>query len=156
MYHLAMRFLANHHDTEDLLIIAFSKVFDKIETFEFRGENSLKKWIKTIVINESIRFLEQKKALHLVEDYVFIENEIHSEVEPLSLDTEEAYTIIENMPAGYRTVFNLYAIEGFTHSEISQMLNITQSTSKSQLCKARNYIIAKLKKTTPYGIPKYG
>jgi RNA polymerase sigma-70 factor, ECF subfamily len=154
MYNLGMRFLANHHDTEDVLIIAFSKVFDKIGNFEYRGENSLKKWIKTIVINESIRFLEQKKALQLVEDYLFVENETIEE-EMITIDTEQAYKIIENMPPGYRTVFNLFAIEGYSHEEISGILNITQSTSKSQLCKARNYIITKLKKHNPYGIPKY-
>lgn len=149
-----MRFLANHHDTEDVMIIVFSKVFDRIESFEYRGNDSLKKWIKTIAINESIRFLEHKKPLHLVENETIIENEMAIKEDITSIDPEEAYAIIESMPPGYRTVFNLYAIEGYTHREISQMLNITGSTSKSQLCKARNFIIEKLKKSQTYGAQK--
>ena len=146
MFNLGMRFLANHHDTEDILIIAFTKVFRKIEDFEYRGDNSLQKWIKTIVINEAIRFLKQKKELFLFESLSCIEIEPPAYFNEVSLDTEEAYAIIESMPTGYRTIFNMYAIEGYTHQEISEMLQITQSTSKSQLCKARNYIITKLKK----------
>ncbi len=156
MYNLVMRFLANHHDSEDVLIIAFSKVFDNIEHFEYRGDNSLKKWIKTIAINESIRFLEHKKPLHLLDDPVTMEKELTVDEENASLDIEEAYAIIEQMPVGYRTVFNLYAIEGFSHQEISEMLNIALSTSKSQLCKARNYIIEKLKKLPTYGTQQIG
>jgi RNA polymerase sigma-70 factor (ECF subfamily) len=156
MYNLGMRLLANHHDTEDVLIIAFTRVFDKIGSFEYRGDNSLKKWVKTIVINEAIRFLELKKDLLLVESSVVLENDMYVEEGLVLLNTDEAYRIIENMPAGYRTVFNLYAIEGYTHQEVAEMLNITQSTSKSQLCKARNYIITQLKKNNSYGIPKFG
>lgn len=156
MFNLGMRLLANHHDTEDVLIIAFTKVFDKIEYFEYRGDNSLQKWIKTIIINEAIRFLEQKKELILLENLIMVECETLPYDGQISFDTEQAYTIIENMPAGYRTVFNLYAIEGYSHQEISELLQISQSTSKSQLCKARNHIITKLKNLNPYGITKIG
>lgn len=156
MFNLGMRLLTNHHDTEDVLIIAFTKVFDKIEDFEYRGDKSLQKWIKTIIINESIRFLEQKKELILLENPIMAECEALPYDGQISFDTEQAYSIIENMPAGYRTIFNLFAIEGYTHQEISGLLQITISTSKSQLCKARNHIITKLKNLNPYGITKIG
>jgi len=151
MYHLAMRFLANRHDSEDVLIIAFTKVFDKISCFEYRGENSLKKWIKTIVINESIRFLDQRKELQLVEDHLVLERELPIENEALAIDTEEVYSIIENMPVGYRTVFNLYAIEGYKHKEIAKKLEIDVNTSKSQYSRAKKQIqekLGELKKVT--------
>ncbi len=69
-----------------------------------------------------------------------------------TIDVEEVYLILESMPVGYRTVFNLFALEGFAHKEIASMLNISENTSKSQLNKARNYIINKLEKKIKYGI----
>lgn len=151
-YHLAMRYVANHHDTEDVLINAFSRVFKKIDQFEWRGEGSLYKWIKTIVINESIRFLNQTRILKYHDDlnYLNFKNSWDAEVD--IIDVEEVYQILEVMPAGYRTVFNLYAIEGYSHKEVAEMLRISESTSKSQLFKARNYIIDKLDKKEKYGI----
>jgi RNA polymerase sigma-70 factor, ECF subfamily len=151
-YHVAMRYLANHHDTEDILIISFSKIFNKLDQFEYRGEGSLLKWIKTIVINESLRFLGQKKQLKYEEDSEILQLNIPVVSEIEIIDTEEVYQILENMPAGYRTVFNLFALEGFSHKEIAEMLKISESTSKSQLNKARNYIIQKLKIPNEYGV----
>ena len=137
---------------EDALIVSFTKVFDNIHRFEFRGENSLDKWIKTIVINESIRLLNKKNRIIYNEDMEEYEKyTIDSSQDLDSVDTEQVYRIIENMPAGYRVVFNLYAIEGYTHKEISELLDISENTSKSQLRKARMYIIDKMNKTQNYG-----
>ncbi|CAN5226615.1 sigma-70 family RNA polymerase sigma factor [soil metagenome] len=150
-YHVAMRYLANHHDTEDVLIISFSKIFNHINKFEYRGEGSLLRWIKTIVINESLRFLSQKKKLKYEEENEGLYfNSMVAEID--TIDVEEVYLILESMPVGYRTVFNLFALEGFAHKEIASMLNISENTSKSQLNKARNYIINKLEKKIKYGI----
>lgn len=150
-----MRFMANHHDAEDVLSIAFVKVFRKIETFEYRGEGSLKKWIKTIVINESIRYIKQKKDLRYENDPLFFETEMHTgtDLYPADLDVDKVYQIISEMPVGYRTVFNLYAIEGYSHQEIADLLKISEGTSKSQLSKARNHIIHQLKKFEVYAKP---
>ncbi len=143
-YRLAMRYLANHHDTEDVLSISFTKVFKHIGNFEDRGEGSLHKWINTIVINESIRFLKSKKALLFQEDE---DVEACGIVPDLDiLDAEEVYQILEEMPKGYRTVFNLFAIEGYSHKEIADLLQISENTSKSQLSKSRNYLIQKISK----------
>lgn len=152
IYHLAMRYLANHHDTEDVLIISFSKVFNKMHLFEYRGEGSLLKWVKTIVINEALRFLGQKKQVRYEEDSEILQLNIPIASEIDTIDPEEVYQILEKMPAGYRTVFNLFALEGYSHKEIAEMLMISESTSKSQLNKARNYIIQRLEIQSRYGV----
>ncbi|MBN1182330.1 MAG: sigma-70 family RNA polymerase sigma factor [Bacteroidales bacterium] len=151
MYHTAMRYLANHHDTEDVLANAFIRVFNNLINYEFRGEGSLEKWIKTIVINESLRFFQKKKPIAYQEDF-HDDNESTSYSETIQeIDTELIYQIIENMPEGYRTVFNLFAIEGYSHQEIAEMLSINVNTSKSQLSKARKHIINQMKNMN-YGI----
>jgi RNA polymerase sigma-70 factor, ECF subfamily len=151
MFNLSMRFLANYHDVEDVLIIAFLKVFESIRSFEYRGENSLNKWIKTIVINESIRFCKTKNHLTFDDNISVSEKNFSDEYQIEIIDVELVYAIIENMPAGYRLVFNLFAIEGYSHKEISELLNISENTSKSQLRKARLNIIEKLNTNQNYG-----
>lgn len=151
MYNLSMRILANHHDVEDVLINSFTRVFDNIHRFEYRGDNSLNKWIKTIVINESIRAVNAKNPIHYDQDLPEKEMDTAYNLDYDSIDADLVYFIIESMPAGYRMVFNLFAIEGYSHKEISEMLNITENTSKSQLRKARLNIIERLNKTKKYG-----
>ncbi len=141
-----MRILFNHHDVEDVLITAFSKVFKSVEKFEYRGDNSLEKWIKTIVINESIRYVNTKSPISYKEDLPEYEIINEYDVDLSSIDIEQIYSIIGAMPIGYRMVFNLFAIEGYTHKEISKLLNIAENTSKSQLRKARIYIVEKINK----------
>ncbi|WP_373493726.1 RNA polymerase sigma factor [Aquiflexum sp.] len=145
-YHVVMRYLSNHHDTEDVLSISFTRIFKNICQFESRGEGSFQKWINTIFINESIRFLKAKKELMFQEDEELLILNIpivdHSDL----LDVEEVQQVLDMMPKGYRTVFNLFAIEGYSHKEIGEMLHINENTSKSQLSKARNYMVQKLKK----------
>jgi len=153
MYHLSMRILSDHHDVEDVFVLAFTKVFGNIHRFEYRGDQSLNRWIKTIVINEAIRFLKAKNKIGFDEGWSDIE--LHritdAEAEVDAIDAEEVYSILETMPAGYRVVFNLFALEGYTHKEISELLNISENTSKSQLRKARMYIIEKMNKNKQNG-----
>lgn len=145
-YRVAIRYLTNHHDTEDVLSIAFTRIFKNIHQFENRGEGSLPKWISTVVINEAIRFLKSKKALLYQEDEEILNLNTLIEDGSDLLDIEQVDQVLAQMPKGYRTVFNLFAIEGYSHKEIGEMLQINENTSKSQLCKARNYMIQKLKK----------
>jgi RNA polymerase sigma factor (sigma-70 family) len=151
MYNLSMRILANHHDVEDVLIVSFTKVFDNIQKFEYRGDNSLNKWIKTIVINETIRYVNARNRVKYDDDLPEYETNTAYDSDLSDIDTEQVYSIIETMPAGYRMVFNLFAIEGYSHKEISELLNITENTSKSQLRKARINIIEKISKNKEYG-----
>ena len=148
MYNLAMRLLLNHHDSEDVIIDSFRKVFDKISDFEYRGDNSFAKWLKTIVFNGCLKLINSKKPLQFEEDLSTSFDYVDKvDTDMLPIDIEEVYGIIENMSIGYRTIFNLYAIEGYTHKEIADMLSISQNTSKSQLNRARKFIIAELDKT---------
>ena len=121
-------------------------VFESIRKFEYRGDYSLIKWIKTIVINESIRYAKARDKIKY--DDNIPENEMNTEFDSdlNDVDIEQIYSIIETMPLGYRMVFNLFAIEGYSHKEISDLLQITESTSKSQLRKARMNIIEKINK----------
>jgi len=144
-YHVAMRYLANHHDTEDVLSISFTRIFKNIGQFENRGEGSLSKWINTIVINESIRFLKSKKALLFQEEECMANFSLGLNGGSDLLDLEEVAQVMGEMPKGYRTVFNLFAIEGYSHKEIAALLQINENTSKSQLSKARNFLIQRLK-----------
>lgn len=145
-FHVAMRYLANHHDTEDVLSISFTRILTNIGRFEYRGEGSLQKWVNTIVINEAIRFLKSKKALLFQDDEEILSLNIPMVDCSDILDLEEVHQILKLMPKGYRTVFNLFVMEGYAHKEIAEMLQINENTSKSQLSKARNYMMRNLKK----------
>lgn len=151
MYNLSMRILANHHDVEDVLIDSFTKVFNNIQKFEYRGDNSLNKWIKTIVINETIRYVNARNKVKYDDDLPEYETSTAFDSDLSDIDIEQVYSIIETMPAGYRMVFNLFAIEGYSHKEISELLNITENTSKSQLRKARINIIERTRKIKENG-----
>ncbi len=151
VYRLARRYLVNSHDAEEALGNAFIRVFNNIGHFEYRGEGSLVKWINTIVIHECIRFLSKYKPVIVEEDVALLVADSGFDDFSSDYDAEEIREIIDNMPSGYRTVFNLFAMEGYSHPQIAGMLNINEGTSRSQLSKARNYIIDKLKHRTYYG-----
>ena len=148
LFRLARRYLADYHQAEDVVIIIFTKAFKSINHFEYRGEGSLKRWLTTIAINECCKTIKKIKPIYYQEEIVEVpidrlENQI--------IDVELIHLILKKMPKGYRTVFNLYAIDGFTHSEIAEVLNISRNTSKSQLLKARKFIINELNKRKAYG-----
>lgn len=149
IFRLAKRYLVDYHETEDLVVVVFNKALKKIIHFEYRGEGSLRKWLNTITINESIKALKKVRSIHFKEE--LLENNIVDQYDYSELDLERVYAIIAKMPKGYRTVFNMYAIDDYTHSEIAEALNISRNTSKSQLRKARIFIINELEKDERYG-----
>ena len=142
MYPLCCRYLKDRVEAEDVMVTAFMKVFEKIS--HFRGEGSLEGWIKRVMINESLTFLRKKKAL-----FLSLETENGIELTPAThfqdhLEAEDLHRMISELPPGYRVVFNLYAIDGYSHKEIAEQLNISENTSKSQLSRARTYLQKKL------------
>lgn len=151
MYNISRRVLNNHNDVEDVLIVSFTKIFENIEKFEYRGEHSFTKWIKTIVINESIRFVKKRDRIKYDDQIPELSTTSEFDSNLTDIDVEQIYYIIESMPTGYRLVFNLFAIEGYSHREISDLLNISENTSKSQLRKARLDIIKKMNKIKDNG-----
>lgn len=142
MYRICLRYMKDENEAEDMMITGFVKVFSKIHTFEYRGAGSLEGWIKRIMVNECLMVLRKKKFEKVGLDSVsnFIDNGVHVDSH---LHAEEIFKVVQNLPNGYRTVFNMYAIEGYSHKEIGKQLGINENTSKSQLSKARS----SLKKT---------
>jgi RNA polymerase sigma-70 factor (ECF subfamily) len=148
VFRLVKRYIGDHHESEDITSIVFNKAFKNIDNFEYRGEGSLRKWLNTIGVNESLRALKKVKRLQFQEEDIEV---APLEVAESHLDIRKVNAILQKMPRGYRTVFNLYTIDRYSHSEIAEVLNISRNTSKSQLLKARRFIINELNKSTSYG-----
>ncbi|MEO6904380.1 MAG: sigma-70 family RNA polymerase sigma factor [Bacteroidia bacterium] len=137
LFRVCMRYVNREADAEDCLMRGFMKAFQNLDRFKFEGEHSFFAWIRKIMVNESLMFLRQRNNFILIVDEEVAD--ISFEAETIQrMDAEELYSLILKLPAGYRTVFNLNAIEGYDHKEIAKMLKITESTSRTQLAKARN------------------
>ena len=134
MYGVCMRYLKNEMDAEEALLNGFMKIYQNIEKFEAKG--SFEGWVRRIMVNEALGFLRKKEPLHLAIEDGFTQIADTGGADH-DLNEGELLGMLHTLPAGYRAVFNLYAIEGYSHKEIADMLNITEGTSKSQLSKAR-------------------
>lgn len=137
-------YIKDLQQAEDIMITAFMKVFTNLKNFEHKG--SFEGWIRRIMINECISFIRVQKKVKFIEDENYYE-ERHNNIES-QFSVEDIQFLIDNLPDGYRMVFNLYCVEGFKHQEISAMLGINEGTSKSQLSHARKMLqdnISKLK-----------
>lgn len=138
MFGVCLRYLKNEFDAEEVLVISFMKVFEKIDQFESNG--SFEGWIRKITVNEALMYLRKTRKLYLeVEVEQAKDFSFHAGNE-INLEAEDLMKLIEKLPTGYNTVFNLYAIEGYTHKEIGEMLGISENTSKSQLSRARTLL----------------
>ncbi len=139
MMGVCLRYSDNVEEAEDVLQNGFIKVFESIN--KFRGEGSLEGWIRKIMVNSALDNIRRKKArktnlqLEEVEYKYAIEDTITGK-----LDSKVLLKMINTLPVGFRTVFNLYAIEGYTHKEIAQQLGISENTSKSQYSRARLHL----------------
>jgi RNA polymerase sigma-70 factor (ECF subfamily) len=135
---------------EEAMLNGFFKVFSNLKNFKATG--SFEGWIRKIMVRECISYLRQQKKLEFpVEEFDFnngYSNNINTEIE-----VEQIQLLIDALPEGYKMVFVMYAIEGYKHHEIANMLNITEGTSKSQLFKARNLLQQKINElnNTSYG-----
>jgi RNA polymerase sigma-70 factor (ECF subfamily) len=133
MYNLAYRILNNREDAEDILQEAFVECFRNIDSFRF--ESTFGAWLKKIIINRCINHIKKKKIdLTLCER---LPTTSYEEEEEIVYETEKIFNSIEMLPDGYRIILTLYLIEGYDHSEISQILEISESTSKSQYSRAK-------------------
>lgn len=136
MYRVCFRYLGNQPESEDCVMRGFMKSFQSLEKFDFQGDHSLFAWIRRIMVNEALMEIRRRSSLMIVsEDEGLHLPDQSSVIEQLS--SEELYRLITQLPTGYRTVFNLYVIEGYDHREIAEMLNISENTSRTQLAKAR-------------------
>jgi RNA polymerase sigma-70 factor (ECF subfamily) len=143
MLSICKRYLKNNTDAEDVLLKGMFKIFSNIG--QFKGNGSFEGWMKRIVINEALMHLRKQKNFNVEVEIsnVQIPNQIEIDEQ---LILEDLLRILDYLPTGYRTVFNLYVIEGYKHREIAEKLGISINTSKSQLILAKKRLRELLKK----------
>jgi len=145
MYGICLSYAGDRDMAQDILQESFIKVFKNIRNY--KSEGSLEGWIRRIIVNTALDSLRQKARL---QKYISDKDEIVREVEDTSaiekLQTQDILNQVAKLPDGARVVFNLYALEGYTHREIAEKLEITEGTSKSQFNRARKLLIDMLNK----------
>jgi len=140
MLNIGIRMMNNREEAEDVLQETFIEVFKRLNTFRY--DSSFGAWVKKIMVNKCINCLRKKKV-ELVKQNEIGENRFEEEEEDIDnkkLNVKAIYNALNKLPEGYRVVFSLYLIEGYDHNEISDILNISVSTSKSQFLRAKRKI----------------
>lgn len=146
MLSVCRQYIKDIQQAEDVMITAFMKVFVNLKNFESKG--SFEGWIRRIMVNESISFIRAQKKVSFLEDEYYKEEGFNNIESNLSVD--DIQNLIDNLPEGYKMIFNLYAIEGYKHKEIAEMLGINEGTSKSQLSHARKMLQELINKMKNY------
>jgi RNA polymerase sigma factor (sigma-70 family) len=142
MLALCKRYVKDRDEAEDIMITGFAKAFERLG--QFREEGSFEGWLRRLMVNESLGYLRKTKNLQLQVSINDEEVQIEDSTIGDHLEASELMMMIESLPDGYRTVFNLYAIEGYSHKEIAEQLGINENTSKSQLSRARDFLKRKI------------
>ena len=146
MLSVCRQYIKDLHQAEDIMITAFMKVFTNLKNFEHKG--SFEGWIRRIMVNECISFIRVQKKVKFIEDENYFEESFNNIESQFSV--EDIQFLIDNLPDGYKMVFNLYCIEGYKHQEIAAMLGINEGTSKSQLSHARKMLKDQVNKLKNY------
>jgi RNA polymerase sigma factor (sigma-70 family) len=135
MYAVCLRYAGNAEEAEDILQEGFIKVFKKLDSF--RSEGSFEGWVRRIFVNTAIEHFRRKKYLMPVTEKE--ENTIEGKYTSVldDLGAKDIMALVQELSPGYRTVFNMYVVEGYTHKEIADILGISEGTSKSQLSRAK-------------------
>lgn len=135
MYAVCLRYAGNSAEAEDILQEGFIKVYKKLDSF--RSEGSFEGWIRRIFVNTAIEHFRRKRYLQPVteKEENTIEGKYFSILDELA--EKDILALVQELSPGYRTVFNLYVVEGYTHKEIADMMGISEGTSKSQLSRAK-------------------
>ncbi len=140
LYAISLRYMKSQDEAADVLQDAFIKIFDRLDTFRY--DCALELWVRRIVINTALTALGRRKISYNLEDYEFLGAD-----ENLGLGSLEYGALLQmigNLPEGCKTIFNLFAIEGYKHQEIALMLGISEGTSKSQFARARSILIKEI------------
>ena len=145
---VSRRYLKNFESANDATAVGFTKVFENIQRHEFINERSFKSWVFKIIVNECLMTIRREKAnlFSSLEEYTEYPQDAHES----DIDHEYILEAIDELPDGFRLIFNLYAIEGYSHKEIADKLQISESTSRSQFYHAKKKLQDKLR--TSYGI----
>ena len=144
---VSTRYLGSQEAAEDVLQDSFLKIFSSIGSFRYRGEGSLYAWIRRIVVNRSLDWLRERKragTVRLEETAPVPEDTIDSS-DVATIPEDILAGMVEGLPDGYRTVFNLFALDGYSHKEIGKMLGIKEKSSSSQYFRARALLAEKIK-----------
>ncbi len=138
-FYSCYRYTGNEIDAADILNKGFYKIFSNIYSFHFINNQAFEGWMYKIIINEALMFLRQwhQNSKNTEIDKTILFSESYTENH---FSEQDCFKLLQLLPVGYRTVFNLYAIEGYNHQEIAEMLNISESTSRSQLSRAREIL----------------
>ncbi|MEO7982869.1 MAG: sigma-70 family RNA polymerase sigma factor [Bacteroidota bacterium] len=147
MLGVCYRYTKSFNDAEDVLQDGFVKVFSGLQQYKFEGE--LGAWIRRIMVNTALNFLKKNKKYR--DEMVFTEQPLHpvADTNPaINLEAKELADLIRQLPQGYQTIFNMYAVEGYTHVEIGELLGISDGTSRSQYARARGLLISWIEKNS--------
>lgn len=143
LYPICLRYTKSEHEGEDVFIEGFYKILTKIDAF--KGDGSFEGWMKKIMVNESLMYLRKKMRLNLMVELT--DHDVEDTVPDFeNIDYEQFLEILSELPDGYRSVFNMYVIEGYKHKEIAEILQISINTSKSQLILAKKRLLEIYKK----------
>jgi RNA polymerase sigma factor (sigma-70 family) len=142
MMGVCMRYSKNKEEAEDFLQEGFVKVFTHLHTFKAKG--SLEGWIRRIVVNTILDGMRKKSLMFKVVDIEEAGNEVRADDLLSEISVQDLVAMIQELAPGYRTVFNLFAVEGYTHKEIGTRLGISEGTSKSQFAMARKILREKI------------
>ncbi|WP_339905658.1 RNA polymerase sigma factor [uncultured Cyclobacterium sp.] len=135
---ICLRYIKDQDLAQDVLVEGFMKIFEKLDTY--RQEGSFEGWMKKIMVTQALQTLRKNKKLLMEVDWDDKDHITSSNLVFGKIEADELLKLVASLPVGYRTVFNLYAIEGYSHREISNLLGISESTSKSQLSRARSLL----------------
>jgi RNA polymerase sigma-70 factor (ECF subfamily) len=138
MYALCCRYVKDSMEAEDVLVTAFTKILERIG--QYKGEGSFEGWIRRVVVNEALTYLRRNRSMYIETELEAADRSPDYQQISDHLEAEDLLNMIQELPSGYRIVFNLYAIDGYSHKEIAEQLNISENTSKSQLSRARVYL----------------
>lgn len=144
MFPLCIRYMGDRELAEDTLQDGFVTLFTRLGSY--KGDGSFEGWARKIFVTTALMSLRKKDALKMSEDLETVrgmKSEVTTQLQ--SIGYKELMKLIEELPPGFRTVFNLYAVEGFTHKEIGEMLGITETTSRTQFSRARTLLQNKIK-----------
>ena len=144
MYPLCIRYVNDREMAEDILQDGFVTLFTRLDTY--KGEGSFDGWARKIFVTTALMSLRKKDALKMSEDLEVargLKTDISGQME--NIGYKELMAMIGELPPGFRTVFNMYAIEGYSHKEIGEMLGISETTSRTQLSRARIWLQNKIK-----------
>ena len=144
MFSICIRYIGDRTAAQDVLQDGFVTLFSKLDSF--KGEGSFEGWARRIFVTTALMELRKKDALKMSEELEVVRGVKAETVGQLeNISYRELMSLVTSLPPGFRTVFNLYAIEGYSHKEISQMLEITETTSRTQLRRARLWLQDKIK-----------